>query len=102
MNCSDARTSASSAVIRFNYSTWPGVAASWESKHAWQHWTDHLAGTDPAGQARLITTAKDIVRVPAAKRAAIEFLEVEIRWADPAAFVDLLGAVVGARNPNAN
>ena len=63
---------------------------------------DQLLRAAERSQARLITTAKDIVRVPAAKRAAIEFLEVEIRWADPAAFVDLLEAVVGARNPDAN
>ncbi|HET7310453.1 MAG TPA: FAD-dependent oxidoreductase [Mycobacteriales bacterium] len=35
-------TSASSAVIRFNYSTWEGVALSWESKHCWEQWRDHL------------------------------------------------------------
>jgi tetraacyldisaccharide 4'-kinase len=33
--------------------------------------------------ARLVTTAKDIVRVPPALRAGIEVLEVEIRWSDP-------------------
>lgn len=35
-------TSASSAVVRFNYSTFPGVAASWEAKHCWEKWPDHL------------------------------------------------------------
>jgi tetraacyldisaccharide 4'-kinase len=35
--------------------------------------------------ARLITTAKDILRVPSAQRAAIEVLEVEIRWPEPIA-----------------
>lgn len=35
-------TSASSAVIRFNFSTWPGVATSWEAKHYWENWRDHL------------------------------------------------------------
>ena len=35
-------TSASSAVIRFNYSTWDGVALSWEAKHCWERWRDHL------------------------------------------------------------
>ncbi|MBV8133246.1 MAG: tetraacyldisaccharide 4'-kinase [Alphaproteobacteria bacterium] len=39
--------------------------------------------------ARLITTAKDIVRVPSAQRAEIEVLDVEIRWPDPMA-LDLL------------
>jgi glycine/D-amino acid oxidase-like deaminating enzyme len=37
-------TSASSAIVRFNYSTWAGVALAWESLHAWQDWADHLGG----------------------------------------------------------
>jgi tetraacyldisaccharide 4'-kinase len=44
--------------------------------------------------AHLITTAKDIVRVPSAQRAGIEVLEVEIRWADPAALAGLIRPVV--------
>ena len=35
-------TSASSAIIRFNYSSWAGVALSWESLHGWRDWTRHL------------------------------------------------------------
>ncbi len=35
-------TSASSAVVRFNYSTWTGVVAAWEAMHHWQDWRDHL------------------------------------------------------------
>ena len=58
---------------------------------------DQLLRAAERSQARLITTAKDIVRVPAAKRAAIEVLEVEISWADPAALVELLRPVVSAR-----
>jgi len=45
-------------------------------------------------RARLVTTAKDIVRVPQAQRAGIEVLEVEIRWPDPAALAGLIGPVV--------
>jgi tetraacyldisaccharide 4'-kinase len=43
--------------------------------------------------ARLITTAKDIVRVAPARRAGIEVLEVEIRWSDPIALDRLLSPV---------
>jgi sarcosine oxidase, subunit beta len=39
-------TSASSAIVRFNYSTWDGVATSWESKHCWESWADHLGGAE--------------------------------------------------------
>lgn len=49
-------TSASSAVVRFNYSTWTGVVAAWESKHLWEHWEDHLAGTDDGALARFYRT----------------------------------------------
>src|ERR1044071_9519941 len=37
-------TSASSAIVRFNYSTWAGVALAWESLHAWRDWAAHLGG----------------------------------------------------------
>jgi tetraacyldisaccharide 4'-kinase len=47
--------------------------------------------------ARLVATAKDLVRVPLPLRTTIEVLEVEIRWADAAALADVLRAVVGAR-----
>jgi len=49
-------TSASSANIRFNYSTWEGVATSWESHAMWEDWENHLGGTDEAGMARFIRT----------------------------------------------
>lgn len=35
-------TSASSAVVRFNFSTKDSVALSWESKHCWERWHEHL------------------------------------------------------------
>jgi tetraacyldisaccharide 4'-kinase len=44
--------------------------------------------------ARLVTTAKDIVRVPPGLRAGIEVLEVEIRWSDPEALDRLMMPVL--------
>ena len=35
-------TCASSAVIRFLYSTYDTVATSWEAKFMWEQWADHL------------------------------------------------------------
>lgn len=35
-------TAASSAIVRFNYSTWAGVVTSWDSKFAWEEWRDHV------------------------------------------------------------
>ncbi len=44
--------------------------------------------------ARLVTTAKDIVRVPLTERCEIDVLEVETRWPTPVAFAGLIGPVV--------
>jgi len=44
--------------------------------------------------ARLVTTAKDIVRLPAALRTGIEVLEVEVRWSDPEALERLMTSVL--------
>ena len=37
-------TSSSSAVVRFHYSTFEGVAASWEAKFGWEAWREYLGG----------------------------------------------------------
>lgn len=58
-------TSASSAVIRFNYSTWDGIATAWEAKHCWEKWADHLDDVDDAGMAHF-------------HRVGMAFLEVDI------------------------
>jgi tetraacyldisaccharide 4'-kinase len=50
--------------------------------------------------ARLITTAKDIVRVPSGQRANIEVLEVEIRWRDPIALERLCGPIARSIDGN--
>lgn len=47
-------TSASSAIVRFSYSTEAGVAAAWEGMHYWKSWTDYLETADERGPARLI------------------------------------------------
>jgi tetraacyldisaccharide 4'-kinase len=48
-------------------------------------------------QARLVTTAKDIVRVPPASRSGIEVLEVVVRWRDPDAIATLIERALGNR-----
>lgn len=47
-------TSASSAVIRFSYSTETGVAAAWDGMHYWKNWPEYLGADDENGHARLI------------------------------------------------
>jgi sarcosine oxidase subunit beta len=49
-------TSASSAIIRFHYSTFEGVATAWEAKFCWEQWPDHLGTIDPAGMAHYTRT----------------------------------------------
>lgn len=49
-------TSASSAIVRFNYSTWTGVAAAWESLHCWRDWAAHVESTESDGIACFVRT----------------------------------------------
>lgn len=57
-------TSASSAIVRFNYSTWTGVVAAWESKHLWEDWEVHLGGTDDGRLAKFIRTGGLCLEAP--------------------------------------
>ena len=44
-------TSASSSIIRFNYSTLDGCIAAWEAMHQWADWANHLGFLEgPAAQ----------------------------------------------------
>lgn len=61
-------TSASSAVVRFNYSTADGVATSWESKHCWEGWEAHLGFTDPLGLAHFHRTGMVMLDTPVSPR----------------------------------
>ena len=51
-------------------------------------------------RALLVTTAKDFVRLPAAARAAVAVLEVEVRWPDPAAVERMLAPLVRSARGN--
>jgi sarcosine oxidase subunit beta len=42
-------TSNSCAIIRFSYSTYDGVAMSWEGQHYWANWREYLGGDGAAG-----------------------------------------------------
>lgn len=58
-------TSASSAIVRFNYSTWAGIALSWESQHRWKEWGTYLGHHDPDGLATFHRTGMLLIDVPA-------------------------------------
>ena len=47
-------TSASSAIIRFSYSTPDAILTAWEAAAMWHRWSDHLGGIDPDGMATFI------------------------------------------------
>jgi tetraacyldisaccharide 4'-kinase len=59
--------------------------------------TDEIAklrGDSERSGALLVTTAKDIVRLPVAMRANIDVLEVDIRWEDPEQLAGLVAPIV--------
>lgn len=49
-------TSSSSSIVRFHYSTFEGVAASWESKFSWENWLEYLGSRPEESLARFIKT----------------------------------------------
>jgi glycine/D-amino acid oxidase-like deaminating enzyme len=61
-------TSASSAVVRFNFSSWGGVACSWESKYLWQHWSDHLQAPADEALTRYVRSGLAMLDVEVAPR----------------------------------
>jgi glycine/D-amino acid oxidase-like deaminating enzyme len=61
-------TSASSAIVRFTYSTWDGVATAWESKHCWVDWAEHLQHIDERGMAAFRRTGMVMLDVAVAPR----------------------------------
>ncbi|RJO79185.1 FAD-binding oxidoreductase [Nocardia panacis] len=62
-------TSASSAVIRYSFSTLAGVVASWEAHFAWVDWRAHL-GHDVGPLARFERCGLVMVDAPAAPRSS--------------------------------
>lgn len=64
-------TSASSAVVRFNYSTWTGVVAAWESKHAWEDWAGHLGAPDDEQLSRFVRTGGLCLESPGQDRSKV-------------------------------
>jgi len=65
-------TSASSAVVRFSYSTIDAVRLSWESKLLWDVWPQYLATHDELGYARLIRTGLLILDAPASRLSMVQ------------------------------
>jgi len=49
-------TSASSAMVRFNYDSLPEAALAWEAAARWNSWDKHLGAVDPEGMAEFVRT----------------------------------------------
>jgi glycine/D-amino acid oxidase-like deaminating enzyme len=47
-------TSSSASIVRFHYSTFEGVAASWEAKFSWESWAEYLGSRPEESLARFI------------------------------------------------
>ncbi|MEO9140307.1 MAG: FAD-dependent oxidoreductase [Jatrophihabitans sp.] len=62
-------TSASSAIIRFTYSTLDAVRLAWESKFCWESWAEHLGLSDTDGLASFRRTGMIHLDVPVMPRA---------------------------------
>ncbi|MEO8266618.1 MAG: FAD-dependent oxidoreductase [Ilumatobacteraceae bacterium] len=67
-------TSASSAIIRFNYSTPDAVKLSWESAQMWKQWRDHLGVTDELGTAKFVRTGLLVLDSPATPLSTVQAL----------------------------
>ncbi|MGC0421946.1 NAD(P)/FAD-dependent oxidoreductase [Embleya sp. AB8] len=63
-------TSASSAIVRFNFSTHAGVAASWEAQFCWRAWSEHL-GCAVDNPVRFERCGLAVLDVDAAPRSAV-------------------------------
>ncbi len=57
-------TSSSSAVVRFSYSTFAGVAMAWEGMHYWADWQAHLGVDDERGLARFVQPGMVLLKEP--------------------------------------
>lgn len=64
-------TSASSACIRFNYSTVTTVALAYEAKLCWADWENHLGGTDDGQLAHFVETGGISVDTPGSSSRAL-------------------------------
>ena len=57
-------TSNSCAIVRFTYSTYSGVAMSWEGLHYWTDWPAYLETTDERGLASLVQCGTLLLKQP--------------------------------------
>ncbi len=76
-------TSSSASIIRFSYSTVGGVAASWEAKHLWERWAEHLG----------VTSTDGVADGPLAQFHKVGFLLIDQTDTDPRRMLDHFATV---------
>src|SRR5450755_4051054 len=64
-------TSASSAIIRFHYSTFDAVVTAWEAGHRWSAWRGHLGVDDEAGLAQFHRVGCVVLDTPDSNRSQV-------------------------------
>ena len=64
-------TSASSAIVRFGYSTYDGVATAWEAMHCWRDWGSHVTGSPLATFHRCGLAFLDVAFAPMDRQTAL-------------------------------
>jgi len=77
-------TSSSSAIIRFNYSTFDSVLTAWEAAHRWKVFTEHLGMADPDGMAAFVSTGCLALDTPGDNRPQVTaiFRDIGIPYQD--------------------
>lgn len=88
-------TSSSSAIIRFNYSTFDSVLTAWEAADRWKKFEAHLGTTDPDGMVRFVQTGCLALDTPGDNRPEVTaiFRDIGIPYQD------LTGAEIQAKMP---
>ena len=71
-------TSSSSAIIRFNYSTFDSVLTAWEAAHRWKHFASHLGMVDPDGMVEFVPTGCLALHTPGDNRDQVSALFSDI------------------------
>jgi sarcosine oxidase subunit beta len=71
-------TSASSAIVRFHYSTRNAILTAWEAGARWERFAEHLGVEDEAGLARFVRTGCLVLDSPTSNRAVVLGLFDEI------------------------
>lgn len=64
-------TSSSSAIVRFSYSTLPGVSMAWEGLHYWRDWRNYLNAQDDHALAELVTCGMALLDTPSGQAAKV-------------------------------